>query len=553
MILGLQYCEKDFARSMQLARLLADLEPTYRPDVLLALVRDSSFEPQPADVDSVVEHCSAKFPVEQIVLPQADRGWPRGPNRQWSGMMEHFAHKRDIDHRTQQAVGIGSRGRYDSIFVFDGGDGVPLHRGWIDLLLAEHARTIERGKLVTGTIGIDNTNRFHINGNVILETEIWHRLPELHECPDHDAWDCYHFQTFYPHASLSSIIRNDWRYPKKPTREVLSEIAQSSAWWHGCKDENLCDVARSHLLDHPPDPPPVLTRWQSLSEYAERSGIRHKPWVNGHSVSLTTGCMNRREFLAKALPTWTRTAVPNEIVIVDWSSQESLRDLLPLDPRIVVVRVTDQEHWNNAKCHNLEFRLARGGIVLRLDSDYLLGPIFFPKHPLRDGAFYAGNWQTVLDSDKKSLSGALYAHRADLYRVNGYNERLDGYGQEEDDLFDRLAETGLERLDVDLNTMDHIPHGDELRYKNLKIAPDVPELFQKRRASLSPFQREIMTTERLFLIDQSKRMRREQPWTPADRMTRWRVQQIADRYYECQELAPGEKTELPWTTIECNP
>ena len=31
------------------------------------------------------------------------------------------------------------------------------------------------------------------------------------------------------------------------------------------------------------------------------------------------------------------------------------------------------------------------------------------------------------------------------------------------------------------------------------------------------------------------------------------IQQIADRYYECQELAPGEKTELPWTTIECNP
>lgn len=541
MILALQYCENDFARSMKLAKLMADLEPSHRQDVVLALVRDSSFAPPSAAVCSVANYCSSKFSVEQVILPQSDQGWPRGPNRQWSGMMEHFSQMR----------ACGSDRRYDTIFVFDGGDGVPLHREWIDLLMTEHARTLAEEKLITGTLGIDNTNRFHINGNLILETEIWQKLTELHDCPDHDAWDCYHSQSFYPHASLSTIVRNDWRYQSEPTRDVLSAFSRESVWWHGCKSKLLHDVVRSHLLDDPPDPPPVLRRWKSLSDYTKRRGIRHKPWVGGHSVSITTGCMNRREFLEKSLPTWTKTAVPNEILIVDWSSERPLHDLLPLDPRIVVVRVTDQKYWHNSKCHNLEFRLARGGIVLRLDSDYLLGSDFFARHPLsKPETFYAGNWKNALNSDKKSLSGTLYVRRNDLFGVNGYNERLCSYGQEEDDLYDRLSETGLERIDIDLDTLDHIPHADDLRFKHLAIVPDIPELFAKRRASLLPFQQKIMNTERLFLIDRSTRIHREQPWLPTDTMTRWCVQQVAERYYECEELAPGAQRDLPWTTIE---
>jgi len=497
MILALQYCENDIARSMKLAVLLADLEPSYRSDVLLALVRDSSFSPTVPRVESIAHYCSAKFRVEQIVLPQADRGWPRGPNQQWAGMMELFLSR-------QLAAGIGNH-HYDTIFVFDGGDGVPLHRNWIELLLAEHARTIAQGKLITGTLGIDNTKRFHINGNMVMETAIWQELPEIHDCPDHDSWDCYHYQDFLPHASLSTIVRNDWRYRTEPTRDHLANLAKSSVWWHGCKSEALCDVARAYLLETREPTPPILKRWRSPSEYTERSGIRHKPWVGGHSVSITTGCMNRREFLDKTLPTWTRSAVPNEILIVDWSSSEILQDLVQMDPRIVVFRVTDQKYWHNSKCHNLEFRLARGGIVLRLDSDYLLGPDFFPKHPLASGTFYAGNWKKVLTSDKKSLSGVLYAHRNDLFRANGYNERLDSYGQEEDDLYDRLAELGLQRLDVDLDT----------------------------------------------LIDRPTKIRRDQPWSPTDHMTRWCVKQVANRYYECSELLPGEtRRNLPWRTIE---
>jgi hypothetical protein len=529
---------------MGLARLLADLEPCHRGDAVLVLVRDSSFAPDTSEVVAVAEYCSSKFHVEQVVLSQSDRGWPRGPNRQWAGMMDHMARK-----------WRGGDDRYRSVFVFDGGDGVPLHRGWLNLLITEHERTLGLGKLITGTIGIDNANRFHINGNLVMETKIWDMIPEIHDCPDHDSWDCYHFQRFVTHASLSTVVRNDWRYQGDVTGEVIAILARESVWWHGCKSDDLCDVVRSRLLDEsPPQQAPVMRRWERFTDYLDRPGIRHKPWVNGHSVSVTTGCMNRRDFLVRTLPTWTLSAVPNEILIVDWSSAESLRDLIVVDPRIVVVRVVGQEFWQNSKCHNLEFRLARGGIVLRLDSDYLLGPNFFPRHPLASGSFYAGNWETVLASDKKSLSGTLYVHRADLFKVNGYNERLSGYGQEEDDLYDRLSDSGLRRLDVDLDTLDHIPHDDSLRYKNIRVGCDVSKLFQDKLKTLSFHERDVMKTERLFLIDMSKKMRYAQLWGASDRMSRWSVRKISERYYECRELSPGEVVSDPsQMLVDCNP
>ena len=541
MILGLQYSEGDFSRSMKLARFLADLEPHYRTDVILALVRDSSFSPPVAEVEAVAEHCSRKFPVELVILPQADRGWPRGPNRQWSGMMEHFAAQRENSRD----------GRFNSIFVFDGGDGIPLHRQWINLLITEHKRTLDFGKLITGTIGIDTTNRFHINGNVLLETKIWNLCPEIHDCPDHDSWDCYHFQTFAPRTSLSTVIRNDWKCQARPSVELLSTFAQESLWWHGCKHEDLHDVAREFLTNSSIQQP-VLKRWSSFKDYKPRPGIRHKPWVNGHSVSVVTGCMNRREFLVKALPTWTRSAVPNEILIVDWSSSESLEKLVEEDPRIVVVRVTDQKFWHNSKCHNLEFRLARGGIVLHLDSDYLLGPHFFQKHPLSASSFfYAGNWKKHLLSDKKSLTGLLYVHRNQLFEVNGYNEHLNEYGHEDDDLFDRLSATGLRRMDLDYETLDHIPHSDVHRYENLRIGREVPRLYQEALDGMSLFEQEVLNpNERALLIGRSERIRKEHPWTTDDRMTRWAVKPVGERYYECEEVRTdvGERG-APWKMI----
>ena len=237
--------------------------------------------------------------------------------------------------------------------------------------------------------------------------------------------------------------------------------------------------------------------------------------INNRRVSIATGSLNRLEALRQSLSTWLRTTEPDEIVIVDWNNpiplQESLKDFD--DSRIKISRVIDQSYWQWSKCHNLELQLVSGDILLRLDNDCLLGKDFFDRHPLDPGVFYAGYWDRVpADShDKIHLAGTVYAYRADLLAINGYNERLVHYGYDDDDLYDRLVKSGLRRLDVDLSTLDHIAHSDQDRLKNIRISPSLSRVTDGMDVA----------TRRLRLTMMNMDSAKRKPWSSRDKMTTW--------------------------------
>jgi glycosyltransferase involved in cell wall biosynthesis len=266
----------------------------------------------------------------------------------------------------------------------------------------------------------------------------------------------------------------------------------------------------------------------------------------GHPhLTLTTGSMNRLEPLRRALPTWLALTEVDEIFVVDWGSDEPLREALRdfKDPRIQIVRVTDQRHWQNSKCHNLEIFLAGfSDLLLRFDNDTLVLPDFLAKHPPKRLGFYAVNWRTVPREvdDKRNLAGTLYIPLQFIRRVNGYNERLVHYGREDDDLHARLTIEGYAWQDVDLNTVDHIPHSDEARFKNLAIGTSVLQ-----RAKVSEAQDKIWgtnTSPRTTLISMSEQTLAEKPWTKHDKRTDWEVKQVGDRYWECNERKSNKAT-----------
>lgn len=259
--------------------------------------------------------------------------------------------------------------------------------------------------------------------------------------------------------------------------------------------------------------------------------------------------MNRPEFLSRAILTWTALREVDEIVIVDWSSLPplavQLAGILSVkpDPRVKIVRVTSQQHWLHSSCHNLEWRIASHHWLLRLDSDNLLHPTFLQRHSLRPNAFWAGNWRKVPpdQDDKRNLTGILLAPRAALAAVNGYNERLVNYGREDDDLYERLKSTGLEKLDVDLSLADHIPHPDRRRYENLAIRDHVETLVRARqRQSGTSDDGLTYTPERQMLVDHEACCCRRQPWTCSDRMSRW-------------WLSPFERSDNGVPTAACEP
>jgi hypothetical protein len=192
-------------------------------------------------------------------------------------------------------------------------------------------------------------------------------------------------------------------------------------------------------------------------------------------VSVVTCCMNRSENLLSALPTWLAHERVDEVIIVDWSSQlpvaASLADAGINDRRIRIVRAVDEQRWILSFAFNLGFRLARHDAVLKLDADITLRPDFFERNSLQRNSFVAGDW-TLAEKGQEHINGFFYVRRRDLLQVKGFNEYITTYGWDDDDIYSRLQQSGLERVCVDTQSIYHLPHDDALRLHSIDQPPE---------------------------------------------------------------------------------
>jgi hypothetical protein len=248
MIIAIQYYEGDRERSFSLARLLADLETDYRSDVLLALVAQHG-TPASYSTDMTLCYCAKKFPVAHFISDRSGSGYPYVCGLMWLATMEHFSCLHDhglVPH--------------DAIFTVDGGDGVPLHYDWINMLKAEHEVTLASGKSITGTPYSLGGCPLHINPNMAMELKTWKEVPLLHEIPNPSMnclsgtnlllhYDIYHRRETVKRTNLSSVVRTDWQGGGRyVTPKLMRVLAGHSIWLHGYKDESLYEVAREHLF-----------------------------------------------------------------------------------------------------------------------------------------------------------------------------------------------------------------------------------------------------------------------------------------------------------------
>jgi hypothetical protein len=277
MIFALQYHAGDLDRTMSLARLLADLEPLPRLDVLLALVCQPG-TPRTELVARTVAHCRRRFPVVEVTSAYGAQGHPRGCTALWRGTATHFYQKyqdgslvRDI--HTNNILPK----HFASLLMLDGGDGVPLHPQWLDMMIEKHLETLKYGKLITGTPYFLGTCPLHVNPNAVFELRLFKQAPHLLEDVPHDGtlltnFDVYHREVMLKNARLSSVVRTDWRGGGRPaTLELLRERSARALWLHGYKDENLYRLAREHLSSDPP--PPQICRY-SIEQLRVQEKIR---------------------------------------------------------------------------------------------------------------------------------------------------------------------------------------------------------------------------------------------------------------------------------------
>jgi len=220
------------------------------------------------------------------------------------------------------------------------------------------------------------------------------------------------------------------------------------------------------------------------------------------SVSIICACKNRNAPLKIALSSWVSFSQISEIIIVDWSSDESLNDLTNLDPRIKIISVPNQEYFNQPEPLNLALSLTTGDYILKLDSDHVINPYynFFENYNIDKNSFVSGqpcgkNYEFynqeknayVIDHTQmsfedirqyftysipyyKHLYGLLYTAKENLIKIGGYNENLgEYYAFEDDDIYRRLELFGLNHIRINYDhTFFHIPHPDKKRLENFK-------------------------------------------------------------------------------------
>lgn len=218
-------------------------------------------------------------------------------------------------------------------------------------------------------------------------------------------------------------------------------------------------------------------------------------------VSVICACKNRNKPLSVSLSSWLCFDEIKEVVIADWNSDEPLDYLTKIDDRITVVRVDDQQYFNQPQPLNLAFGLTTQDKILKLDTDYVMNPYynFFDAHPIDDRSFVSGKLSYVspefydesvgayvidrnMSRDKlcdyfnsyvpyyKYLTGLLYITRDNFVNVGGYNENLGKYyAYEDDEIYQRLELLGLEHKKMGFdNLLFHIPHPDKKRTENFE-------------------------------------------------------------------------------------
>ena len=191
--------------------------------------------------------------------------------------------------------------------------------------------------------------------------------------------------------------------------------------------------------------------------------------------SIVTACMNRNTNLKKALPSWLLLPV-DEIVIVDWSSDEPVKETLKDfdDKRIKIIRVENEKRWVLTYAFNVGLRFARYENVIKLDADIQVSPSFLIRNRPSINKLVRGNWKTAVEEDKhdqKFVNGSFIAPKKSLKKVGYYNEFIRSYGWDDSDIYNRLvSQGGLVTEFISPSTILHLEQKEEERLAHQTLA-----------------------------------------------------------------------------------
>ena len=270
------------------------------------------------------------------------------------------------------------------------------------------------------------------------------------------------------------------------------------------------------------------------------------------SVSIITACKNRKKALSISISSWIQFDEVKEIIVVDWSSEESIDDIIERDKRIKILKVSNEKYFNQPQPLNLAVSIVNSEYILKLDCDHVINPYFnfFDLHPIKDNEFVIGLNFLKGNEILHPLWGLLFLKKEHFEKVGGYNENMGKYyAVEDDELTLRLISYGLIPRPIKINklSMLHIPHPDKNRVENFESFENIERILSntsstEKKYSLAStlskrknFDVFPQCSEMMSLFETKNFNEINLDWY-SEPIYKWKVNQTKNQVYECFKI-----------------
>ena len=133
------------------------------------------------------------------------------------------------------------------------------------------------------------------------------------------------------------------------------------------------------------------------------------------------------------------------------------------DPRAKLVTVKREKKWVLSWAYNLAPGFVPlGSIMLKVDCDTILSADVLVHHSMEEGMFYADEWKAAATENGKHMNGILYVNHSYFLQVNGSDERLETYGNDDTNFYERLNASGLTVKRFDITKIYYLDDSDSL-------------------------------------------------------------------------------------------
>lgn len=223
--------------------------------------------------------------------------------------------------------------------------------------------------------------------------------------------------------------------------------------------------------------------WSSFSEIVLMQGLFDKHISSNNfnneydfskeKISVVQCCKNRNENLVKSIKSYIDHPLIDDIVIVDWNSNDNVKKYLKknniLSDKIKIIEVVNSIPWILSWAYNIGFLYAKNNKILKLDADYEIinkEYLFFLNKIDSNKYVFSFDWSQAKNKNEIHLNGFFYLTKNLLKTIGFFNQDILFYGWDDSELKKRITNHNIQILNIDYDFLYHNEHNDNLRLKN---------------------------------------------------------------------------------------